>query len=213
VVVRDTLGLGAELERQMQQLVDTYQCEWADVVHNPERRAAFRHFADGPANDPPAVVIEERGQPRPVDWPPPPASAAPKLRLPIVQRRWVALARVAEVPHDGGTAVMYGEHELAVFNFESRGAWYVTQNRCPHRSENLLARGIVGDQCGTPKVACPLHKKTFALDSGECLSGEPYAIATFPVKVEDGTVYAELPPPEELGLAEGRDTRDAVAAE
>ena len=56
----------------------------------------------------------------------------------------------------------------------------------------VLARGIVGDQKGKPKVACPLHKKTFALDSGECLSGDEFKIATFPVRVEGDDVYVAL---------------------
>jgi len=213
VVIDDSLGICAELERQMQHLVDTYRCEWKDVVDNPARRAEFRHFASGPANDPQVEVIEERGQPRPIDWPAAPTMAAPKLRLPLVQPRWVPLARATDVPHDGGVAVQYGEHELAVFNFETQGRWYATQNRCPHRGDSLLSRGILGDQCGTPKVACPLHKKTFALDTGDCLSGESYAIATFPVKVEDGVVYAELPPPEQLELASEPERCDPVAAE
>jgi nitrite reductase (NADH) large subunit len=212
VVIDDSLSICAELERQMQHLVDTYQCEWAEVVQNPERRAAFRHFADGPANDPQVELVEERGQLRPIDWPAAPPSSLPKIHLPVLaQRRWVALARTSDVPRDGGTAVMYGQHELAVF--ETRGTWYATQNRCPHRGDNILSRGIVGDQGGVPKVACPLHKKTFALDSGSCLSGDPYGIATFPVKVEDGIVYAELPPPEELELAGKPERCDHVAAE
>jgi nitrite reductase (NADH) small subunit len=62
----------------------------------------------------------------------------------------------------------------------------------------VLARGLLGDQKGTPKVACPQHKKTFSLKSGECLSGDPYKIRTFPVRVEDGDVYVELPSPQEI---------------
>jgi hypothetical protein len=57
----------------------------------------------------------------------------------------------------------------------------------------VLARGMLGDQKGEPKVACPQHKKTFSLKSGECLSGDPLRIRTFPVKVEDGAVFVELP--------------------
>ena len=214
VVIEDSLGICAELDRQMEHLVETYQCEWKEVVDNPQRRAAFRHFANGgPANDPPMALVEERGQLRPADWGPAPAVATPKLRLQVLQRRWVPLVRTADVPRDGGIAVKYGEHELAVYNFETQGKWYATQNVCPHRGDNVLARGILGDQCGTPKVACPLHKKTFALDTGDCMSGESYAIATFPVKVEDGMVLAELPPPEELDLSPRTERCDPVAAE
>jgi NAD(P)H-dependent nitrite reductase small subunit len=118
-----------------------------------------------------------------------------------VQRQWVPLAQVADVPREGGIAVKYGNAQLALFNFASRGSWYATQNMCPHKQDMVLARGIIGDQAGTPKVACPLHKKTFALDSGNCLSGDPYALATFPVKVERDVVYVELPPAKELEAA------------
>src|SRR5205814_4815022 len=46
VVVRDSLGIAADLEAQMQHLVDTYACEWTGVVNDPERRAQFRHFTN-----------------------------------------------------------------------------------------------------------------------------------------------------------------------
>ena len=69
---------------------------------------------------------------------------------------------------------------------------------CPHKKAFVLSRGILGDAAGEPKVACPLHKKTFSLDSGESLQGEEYRIRTFPVKVEGDEVLLELPPAEVL---------------
>jgi hypothetical protein len=69
---------------------------------------------------------------------------------------------------------------------------------CPHRKAFVLARGMIGDASGAPKVACPLHKKTFSLESGKSLQDEEYSIRTFPVKVEQGSVYLELPPTEVL---------------
>ena len=48
--------------------------------------------------------------------------------------------------------------------------------------------GSTGDTC-EPKVACPFHKKTFSLLSGECLTGEDYQLKTYPVKVEGDRVY------------------------
>jgi hypothetical protein len=46
----------------------------------------------------------------------------------------------------------------------------------------------------TPKVACPMHKKTFSLQTGESMQGEEYSIRTFPVRVESDRVLLELPP-------------------
>jgi nitrite reductase (NADH) large subunit len=110
----------------------------------------------------------------------------------------VRVGTVADFPRDGGTAIKYGDVQIAVFNFASRGEWYATQNMCPHRKDMVLARGIVGDQGGKPKVACPLHKKTFDLQTGGCLSGEALEIATFPVRIEGEEVLVELPPAAEL---------------
>jgi hypothetical protein len=43
-----------------------------------------------------------------------------------------------------------------------------------------------------------LHKKTFSLETGACLSGEEFRVGVFPVKVEGDDVYVELPPAEQL---------------
>jgi nitrite reductase (NADH) large subunit len=111
---------------------------------------------------------------------------------------WIHVGKIWDFPHDGGATVKYGQTQIAVFNFASRGEWYATQNMCPHRREFVLSRGMIGDQNGKPKVACPVHKKTFSLENGECTSGENYSVRVFPVKVEGDDVYLYLPPAEEL---------------
>jgi nitrite reductase (NADH) large subunit len=195
VVIKDSLGICEQLEQDMQQLVNSYRCEWAEVVNNPQARAQFAHFANSQDSDSTIRWIEERGQRRPRDWEEPaePARENRRISLPVIQRTWVKLARVDTFPKDGGRTLRYGGAQIAVFNFESRGEWYATQNKCPHMQDMVLARGIIGDQGGVPKVACPLHKKAFALDTGHCLGEDEYKILTFPVKVADGWVYVELP--------------------
>jgi NAD(P)H-dependent nitrite reductase small subunit len=198
VVVRDSLGIAEDLERQMQHLVDTYECEWKAVVNDPAQRALFRHFANDSASDDTVVFVPERGQIKPADGPKRADPLKNVRRLPVLRRQWVRVARVADVPREGGIAVHHGDAQIAVFRFASRGEWYATQNMCPHKQEMVLARGLLGDQAGTPKVACPLHKKTYDLKSGACLSGDALSIATFPVRVEGDEVFVELPPAEEL---------------
>ncbi|MGJ9417834.1 nitrite reductase large subunit NirB [Massilia sp. CMS3.1] len=65
VVVDDKLGIGAELEADMQAVVDTYACEWKNAVEDPEVRKRFRHFVNSPAQDENVVFMPERGQVRP----------------------------------------------------------------------------------------------------------------------------------------------------
>jgi nitrite reductase (NADH) large subunit len=65
VIIEDSLGIGEELEAQMQTLVDTYQCEWKTAIEDEEKLKRFRHFVNSNQNDPNLVYIEERGQKRP----------------------------------------------------------------------------------------------------------------------------------------------------
>ncbi len=65
VVIEDKLGIGEELEAQMQMLVDTYECEWKKTIESPEKMKRFRHFVNSEANDSNVVFVEERGQIRP----------------------------------------------------------------------------------------------------------------------------------------------------
>jgi len=65
VVVRDKLGIAAELEADMQHVVDTYACEWKEAVTNPETRKRFRQFVNTDRPDPNVVFVKERGQIRP----------------------------------------------------------------------------------------------------------------------------------------------------
>lgn len=102
---------------------------------------------------------------------------------------WFLACRTSDVPENGGVCLKYGEDQIALFNFTRRNEWYATQNMCPHRRQMALSRGMIGSQQEEPKVACPFHKKTFSLVSGECLSGDECSIKTYQVKVENGIVY------------------------
>jgi nitrite reductase (NADH) large subunit len=65
VIINDKLGLAAELEADMQHVVNTYECEWKAAVTNPETRARFRHFVNTDQPDNNVVFMPERGQIRP----------------------------------------------------------------------------------------------------------------------------------------------------
>ena len=65
VVLKDSLGIAAELESQMQQVVDSYACEWKAAVSDPDTRKRFRSFVNSDQPDEHIVFIEGRGQIRP----------------------------------------------------------------------------------------------------------------------------------------------------
>ncbi|MFL5340964.1 MAG: nitrite reductase large subunit NirB [Gemmataceae bacterium] len=210
VIINDRLGICDELERQMQYVVDTYQCEWKEVVNDPEKRRLWKQFVNTDETEPTIEFVKEREQKQPAPWA---GTFVPTSELTVRgvaargaasakpqagETRWVQVGKAWDFPADGGATVKYGKTQIAVFNFASRGEWYATQNMCPHRREFVLSRGLLGDKAGAPKVACPVHKKTFSLESGECTSGDKLRVETFPVKVDGDDVYLKLPHIEEL---------------
>jgi nitrite reductase (NADH) large subunit len=70
VVIEDSLGICAQLEQDMQALVDTYKCEWKEVVESPELRQRFRHFLNSDGGDETLAWARERDQKRPANWHP-----------------------------------------------------------------------------------------------------------------------------------------------
>jgi len=68
VVVDDILNIGEDLERDMQALIDVYQCEWKEVVESPELRKRFSHFVNAPVKDPSIQFEPMRDQKRVKEW-------------------------------------------------------------------------------------------------------------------------------------------------
>ena len=66
VVIDDKLGICYELEQQMEHLVNTYQCEWKDVVEDNNKRKLFRPFVNTDVKDDSIHFGEERGQVKPI---------------------------------------------------------------------------------------------------------------------------------------------------
>jgi nitrite reductase (NADH) large subunit len=67
VIFDDALAIAAELDADIAHHVDTYECEWAATLADPDRLARFVSFVNAPgASDPELVMIEERGQLRPL---------------------------------------------------------------------------------------------------------------------------------------------------
>ncbi len=66
VVLEDSLGIGAELESDMQRLVDSYACEWKQAINDPGTLKRFRHFINSAETDTNIQFVDERGQIRPI---------------------------------------------------------------------------------------------------------------------------------------------------
>lgn len=110
----------------------------------------------------------------------------------LTEKLWFKACKTDDVPADGGACIKYQNEQIAIFYFARRNEWFATQNQCPHKMEMVLSRGMLGDQGGEPKVACPFHKQTFSLKTGKNLSGDCDHIKTYPVKVEGDFVFVDV---------------------
>jgi nitrite reductase (NADH) small subunit len=98
-----------------------------------------------------------------------------------------SVGNLAAIPPNEGRMLKAGDRLVTVFHLRS-GAVRATSPWCPHQG-GRLADGLIGDG----RVVCPLHNRTYCLDTG---AGEPgeQGIETFPARVEaDGTIVVTLP--------------------
>ncbi|KAF4533814.1 Nitrite reductase [Lasiodiplodia theobromae] len=206
VVLEDKLGIAADLERQMADLVASFFCEWTEVVANPARRALFAQFANTDETVAPAVEpVVEREQERPAYWPKDSAKVdfrGHQWSGPLAWQPLVEASRFRDLPTADSVAVKRGDTQLAIF--KAKGRFYCTQQMCPHKRAFVLADGLVGDDPASKRlwVSCPYHKRNYELDGekpGSCGNDAEVSIKTFEVEERaDGWVYVRLPPVEEL---------------
>ncbi|GAA5967842.1 hypothetical protein JCM11641_005783 [Rhodosporidiobolus odoratus] len=206
ILIDDSLGICADLEAEMDNLIGTYKDEWAVAIQDPQVRKSFKQFANTEERRLGSELIVERGQQRPADWPknfPGQRFSDSQIATPRSEWRYVKLATVDDLsPTDENTtscAARYGEDtQLAVFHVPGKG-YFCTQQMCPHKRAYVLEHGIIGDdENGRLYVSCPLHKRNYRLDNGDCLNDEEYKILAFDVKEENGDILVQLPPPDEL---------------
>ncbi|GAB6050504.1 hypothetical protein JCM16106_13520 [Hydrogenophilus islandicus] len=95
---------------------------------------------------------------------------------------WMVVAKVDEFPVGSYRVVPLDDTEVIVVR--SDVGFYAVENRCSH-AEVPLAGGTIADGA----ITCPRHGARFCLKSGAALSPPAVeAIATFPVRVENGVV-------------------------
>lgn len=68
VIINDSLGIAEKLDEEMQQLVDTYHCEWKEVVENPNLRKRFAHFVNAPEEKDPSIKFETMREQVKAQW-------------------------------------------------------------------------------------------------------------------------------------------------
>jgi nitrite reductase/ring-hydroxylating ferredoxin subunit len=101
-------------------------------------------------------------------------------------RRRVELAQ-EKLPPPGTRALLRIEgYCIALFHAE--GALYAIEDSCPHQGASLAGGKLTGRS-----VQCTAHGLRFDLATG-CLAGVPHVRATtYPIHIEAGKVFLQLP--------------------
>jgi nitrite reductase (NADH) large subunit len=68
VVIEDSLNIADALDKEMQSLVDTFECEWKEVIESPELMKRFKHFTNSDETDDTIVFLPVRDQKMPKPW-------------------------------------------------------------------------------------------------------------------------------------------------
>jgi len=97
--------------------------------------------------------------------------------------RWARVCALEEIVPNTGVCCLVGREQVAVFRVGEGSELYAVSNFDPFSRANVISRGIVGDRGGRPKVASPIYKQNFALDTGECLDDPDVRLLTFQVRI------------------------------
>ncbi len=104
---------------------------------------------------------------------------------------WLDVCAVDDVLPGTGAAALIGGEQIAIVRTRD-GAFAALSNFDPFSKAFVIARGIVGDRAGVPKIASPIYKQSFALRTGECLDDPSVRLAVFPLRVAAGRVQVCL---------------------
>lgn len=95
---------------------------------------------------------------------------------------WTDVGALADIPARGARLVKTPDGCIAFFRTADDRV-FALNDSCPHKA-GPLSDGIVHGAY----VTCPLHNWVISLETGEAQGADDGAVATYPVKVEDGRI-------------------------
>ena len=110
--------------------------------------------------------------------------------VPSVWLDWIDVCAVDDITPDTGVAVLIGDLQIALVRVgEGDGEQiFAVGNYDPFSHAFVIARGIVGDRGGIPKIASPIFKQNFDLTNGQCLDDATVRIPSYLTRVREGRI-------------------------
>ena len=106
---------------------------------------------------------------------------------------WVDVCAAHDVVPDTGVGALVDGRQVAVFRLAD-GSVHALSGFDPFSKAFVIARDIVGDRAGAPKVASPIFKQSFDLRTGVCLDDAAVRIPVFGARLRDGRIEVRLTP-------------------
>ena len=105
---------------------------------------------------------------------------------------WEDVCALADLPFDRGVCALVAGVAVALFRVAPTGALYAISNHDPFSGASVMSRGLIGSSGDVVKVASPMYKQSFNLETGVCLDDPTVCIATFAIRVIDERVQVGL---------------------
>lgn len=100
---------------------------------------------------------------------------------------WTDATAFDEVPDDDVTSVQLEGRDIALYKVE--GTVFATDNTCTHGHARLCDGFLEGHE-----IECPLHQGKFDVrDGSPTCAPVTEALRCYPVRIEDGRVFLQLP--------------------
>ena len=112
-------------------------------------------------------------------------------RAAIEPREWRDVCAIDDVLPGTGSAALIDGQQIAVIRTRD-GRLAALSNFDPFSNAFVIARGIVGDRAGVPKIASPIYKQNFSLETGECLDDPSVRLEVYPIRVSAGRIQVSV---------------------
>ena len=108
------------------------------------------------------------------------------------ERAFQQVCNLEEIPRNTGVCALVGGKQVTIYRIGEENCLYAMDNYDPFSKANVLSRGIVGSKDGIPKVASPIYKQQFNLETGECLDDPNTRLQVYEVREQDGKVFVGM---------------------
>jgi nitrite reductase (NADH) small subunit len=106
---------------------------------------------------------------------------------PAEEPEWADVCSLDDVLPGTGVAALLAGEQIAIVRTKD-GLVAALSNFDPFSKAFVIARGIVGDRGGVPKIASPIYKQSFSLETGECLDDPSVRLLKYDVRIHRGRI-------------------------